>query len=269
MFGPEDGLPGSPSLPDIYRQLLEAWTCPTPLPSQGDNITAAGVTNITWWLEAPLISGRRHRQSQKDAGDLLRNGGFDVAHTHMVIFHVQDPARLMRELRGAVKLCGGVVCLQLQQQKEEKSPRENDPVLVAEARWAAAASRRWPRVRRCAGGPLSSLFVPAAHGTMSTTDLDGTIDPLALAEFAGTAFAPVRREPDDPERPDIWVADGGGLCVGWRWTATGITAGIATVRTYHRKAHHPPTPPILTIGRGPSPAGSAVSSPVYGAGRCA
>ncbi|KAL8417567.1 hypothetical protein RB594_001288 [Gaeumannomyces avenae] len=85
------------------------------------NINVAGVTNITLMagdalnLRAaadyvPVEKGSGGEGSGTDLGELLRNGGFDVAHTHQVMLHVQDPARLMRELRGAVKKRGGVIC---------------------------------------------------------------------------------------------------------------------------------------------------------------
>ncbi|KAL8371163.1 hypothetical protein RB595_001147 [Gaeumannomyces hyphopodioides] len=103
------------------RATILGLDSPDALAIAKDSIKAAGVTNITLVAgdaldlraaadSVPVEKGGGGESLGKDLGALLRNGGFDVAHTHQVMLHVQDPARLMLELRGAVKKRGGVVC---------------------------------------------------------------------------------------------------------------------------------------------------------------
>lgn len=92
------------------RATIVGLDLPDALAIARDNINAAGVTNITLVAggtldlraaadRVPVLKGSGTDSPGKDAGELLRNGGFDLAHTHQVMFHVQDPVRFTRELQ--------------------------------------------------------------------------------------------------------------------------------------------------------------------------
>ena len=101
-------------------------------------------------------------------------GGCDVAHTHQVHSHVQDPSRLMRELRAAARPHGGLVCC-----------REGDHGMMA----------CWPEK------PAMTQYIAAIVPMLRARGMD----PYAGRKLVSAALAAGFRREDIETNVETWV----------------------------------------------------------------